>query len=86
MYTALGGVPLYWTYITKGLSSSQCIEKLCFQEDSPLCTEFGRLFDSLFEDPEPYKDLIRGIAKHRSGIGQAELIKKSKLPNGGTTV
>lgn len=31
-------------------------------------------------------DLIRTIAKHRYGIGQAELIMKSKLPDGGSTV
>ncbi len=86
LYTVLGGVPLYWTYLAKGLSSSQCIEKLCFQGDSPLCTEFDRLFASLFEDPEPYKDLIRVIAKHHSGIGQSALIKEAKLPSGGSTI
>ena len=41
---------------------------------------------SLFEDPKPYTDLIRIIAKHRYGIGQSELIAKSKLPDGGNTV
>ncbi len=30
-------------------------------------------------------DLIRIIAQHRYGIGQADLITKSKLPPGGTT-
>ena len=31
-------------------------------------------------------DLIRIIAKHRYGISQFELIAKSGLPDGGTTV
>ncbi len=48
--------------------------------------EFERLFGSLFEDAKPYIELIRTIAGYRYGIGQAELIAKSKLPDGGNTV
>lgn len=86
LYIVLGGVPLYWSFIQKGDSAHQSIDKLCFQSDGSLVKEFGRLFDSLFEDPKPYVELIRIIAKHRYGIGQAELIAKSKLPDGGNTV
>lgn len=86
LYTVLGGVPLYWSFIRKGLSAQQCIDELCFQRNGPLVGEFERLFESLFEDPKPYIELIRFIAKHRYGIGQAELITLSKLPNGGGTI
>ena len=86
LYIVLGGVPLYWSFIQKGRSAHQSIDELCFQNDGPLVKEFRRLFESLFEDAKPYVDLIRKIAKHRYGIGQTELIKKSKLPNGGNTV
>lgn len=86
LYIVLGGVPLYWSFIRKGLSASQSIDTLCFQNDGPLVKEFDRLFDSLFEDAKPYKTLVRTIAKHRCGIGQALLISESKLPDGGTTV
>jgi len=86
LYIVLGGVPLYWSYVRKGFSAHQCIDELCFQSDGPLVKEFKRLYESLFEDAKPYMDLIRIIAKHRYGIGQAELIKKSKLPDGGNTV
>lgn len=86
LYIVLGGVPLYWSFIRKGRSAHQCIDELCFQNDGPLVSEFGRIFTSLFEDPKPYTDLIRIIAMHRYGIGQAELIEKAKLPDGGTTV
>ena len=86
LYIALGGVPLYWSFIEKGHSAHQCIDRLCFQSDGPLVKEFERLFESLFEDPKPYVDLIRIIASQRYGIGQAELITKSKLPDGGNTV
>lgn len=86
LYTVLGGVPLYWTYVRKGLSAQQVIDELCFQSDGILVKEFERLFSSLFEDPKPYMDLIKIIAQHRYGIGQSDLINKSKLPSGGTTV
>lgn len=86
LYIVLGGVPLYWSFIRKGRSAHQCIDELCFQSDGPLVKEFGRLFESLFEDAKPYVELIRTIAQYRYGIGQAELISKSKLPDGGSTV
>ncbi|MBF5058664.1 AAA family ATPase [Candidatus Neptunochlamydia vexilliferae] len=86
LYVVLGGVPLYWSFIQKGQSAHQCIDELCFQNDGPLIKEFDRLFQSLFNDPAPYIDLIRIIASHRYGIGQAELIAKSKFPGGGGTV
>jgi uncharacterized protein len=86
LYTVLGGVPLYWSFVRKGYSAHQCIDELCFQCNGPLVNEFERLFESLFEDPKPYKELIRFIAKYRYGIGQAELIALSKLPNGGGTI
>jgi len=86
LYTVLGGVPLYWSFVRKGLSAQQSIDELCFQRNGPLVSEFERLFESLFEDPKPYTGLIRFIAKHRYGIGQADLIALSKLPNGGGTI
>lgn len=86
LYAVLGGVPLYWSFVRKGLSARQCIDELCFQMNGPLVKEFERLFQSLFEDPKPYADLIRLIAKHHYGLGQAELIAKAKVPDGGTTV
>lgn len=86
IYTVLGGVPLYWSFVRKGLSAKQCIDELCFQSNGPLVREFERLFQSLFEDPKPYTDLLRMIAKHHYGLGQAELIVKAKVSDGGTTV
>ena len=86
LYTVLGGVPHYWSFIRKGRSAHQCIDELCFQQNGSLVNEFGRLFESLFEDPKPYVELIRFISEHRYGIGQSELIALSKQPNGGGTI
>lgn len=84
-YIFLGGVPLYWTFIERGRSACQSIDELCFQADGPLVKEFDKLFDSLFEDPQPYTDLIRTIAKNQYGIGKTLLVKKSNQPEGGST-
>jgi hypothetical protein len=73
-------------FIRKGRSAHQCIDELCFQKNGPLVNEFELLFESLFEDPKPYVELIRFIANHRYGIGQSELISLSKQPNGGGTI
>lgn len=86
LYSVFGGVPLYLSYIRKGCSAHQCIDELCFQSHGALVNEFDRLFASLFEDPHPYVDLIRIIAQKRYGIGQADLITKSKLSRGGNTI
>src|SRR5579872_973143 len=67
LYIVLGGIPLYWSFIQKGRSAHQNIDELCFQNDGPLVKEFGRLFESLFEDPKPFVELIRIIAGHRYG-------------------
>lgn len=86
LYTVFGGVPLYWSFVKKGQTANQCIDEVCFQPDGSLVKEFNRLFESLFVDAKPYIELIRVIAKQRYGIGQAELIAKSKLPDGGGTI
>ncbi len=86
LYTILGGIPLYWSFVRKGLSAHQCIDELCFQSSGPLVKEFGRLFQSLFEDPKPYIDIIKVLAKHHYGVGQSKLIAQAKIPDGGTAV
>lgn len=86
LYTVLGGVPLYYSFIRKGFTAHQNIDELCFQRGGPLVKEFERLFESLFEDPKIYIELIRTIAQYRYGIGQADLIEKMQLPDGGNTV
>ena len=41
LYTVLGGVPLYWTFVRKGLSAPQIIDELCFQREGALVKEFS---------------------------------------------
>src|ERR1700741_899021 len=48
LYMVLGGIPFYWEAVKKGLSASQNIDKLCFDTNGILISEFNNLFRSLF--------------------------------------
>ncbi|PCI36680.1 MAG: AAA family ATPase, partial [Thiotrichales bacterium] len=55
------------------------------QENGVLHSEFDRLFDSLFDGAEVYKDLIRIIAEKREGVARSYIEASSKyLSKGGT--
>ncbi len=86
LYMVIGGIPHYLSQIRKGLSASQIIDELCFQSNGTLFNEFERLFGSLFQESDIYFMLTKIIARHRQGIGQAQLIKESKAPPGGRTI
>jgi hypothetical protein len=84
IYMFCGGVPYYLTYIKKGKSAAQLIDKMCFQEDGVLYNEFDKLFDSLFEEAEIYKGIIKTIAKKREGIPRSQIEEIAFLTKGGT--
>ncbi len=86
LYMVIGGIPHYLSQIEKGKSTAQCIDELCFQKNGLLFSEFDRLFASLFNESDVYLKLCQTIAKYRYGIGQAQLIKESKVSLGGRTV
>lgn len=83
LYMVTGGIPYYLLTLKKGLSSTQLIEQLAFQHNSPLFKEFDNLFSSLFTDSETYVELLRIIAKNRYGIGKEEIVKQSQFSSGG---
>jgi predicted AAA+ superfamily ATPase len=86
LYLVVGGIPHYLALVRKEQSAHQCIDELCFQKGGALVKEFSRLFASLFSEAAAYEKLIRVIAKHHSGVGQAELIQKSSASDGGRSV
>ena len=83
IYMAMGGIPHYLKEISKGLSAAQNINEICFQKDGLLFDEFDMLFHSLYEEPETYVNIIRTIAKKPKGISRKELIKATKITEGG---
>jgi hypothetical protein len=79
----LGGVPHYLEKLSKGLSASQNIDKLCFSKDGVLNDEFNQLFASLFDDSERHMKLVKTLAKSNKGITRNELINQSKISSSG---
>jgi hypothetical protein len=75
LYMMMGGIPYYLSYVEKGLSAAQIIEKLAFTEQGILFAEFDNLFSSLFDHSESHIQIIKIIASRRYGIGQRELLK-----------
>lgn len=75
VYLAMGGVPYYLSAIERGESASQAIERLAFQSDGLLFSEFQNLFSSLFDEHAIYVDFIRLIAAHRYGLAQEDIFR-----------
>jgi len=83
LYMALGGVPHYLKEIKPGKSAAQNIDAICFSEQGLLKNEFSRLYPALFEKSENHIKIIRALANKRSGLERAEILEKTKMPNGG---
>ena len=83
LYMVLGGIPFYWEQIEKGLSATQNIQQLCFEKNGLLRTEFTNIFKSLFLHAENHERIIEALAKKSMGLTREELIRLTKLENGG---
>lgn len=84
LYMVLGGIPFYWDEVSKELSAAQNIEQICFSENGLLRTEFPKLFSSLFTNADRHIAIINVLAKKAKGLTRHEIIKGSKLPDGGS--
>ncbi|MGC4103074.1 AAA family ATPase [Ferruginibacter sp.] len=84
LYMVLGGIPFYWDEVSKGLSAAQNIQQLCFSQNGLLRTEYPNLFNSLFSNAERHMAIVNALAKKAKGLTREEIIKGSKLPDGGS--
>lgn len=85
IYMAVGGIPKYLTYVERGLSSLQIINKICFK--GPLLDEFNELYSSLFEEHERYISVIRALAGRNCGLTKTEIFEATEItPGGGMNV
>jgi uncharacterized protein len=83
LYMVLGGIPFYWDEVSKALSATQNIQEICFSEGGILRTEFKNLFPSLFKNAERHIAIVQALAKKTKGLTREEIIKGSKLTDGG---
>lgn len=83
-YMILGGIPYYWSYLKRGYSVCQNIDRLFFSENAPLKDEFQALYHTLFRSPENYLKVIEALTRRQTGMTREELIQQTKLKDGGT--
>ncbi len=81
LYMAIGGVPKYLTYVERGLSASQNINKICFK--GPLKKEFEELYSSLFDNHKHHVAVIRAIASRNQGLTKTEISIATGISPGG---
>ena len=72
-YMAMGGVPFYLKRLNVKESVSQNIDRLFFEEDAPLRTEFDELYNALFASADAYISVVRALSKHRQGMLRQEI-------------
>ena len=78
-YMVMGGVPFYWSYLEKGQSLSENIDRMFFAPKGELSNEFAVLYRSLFKTPEPHLAIIKALSGCKSGLTRDCILKKSAL-------
>ena len=85
LYMILGGIPYYWSFLRKGLSVAQNVDRLFFSETAQLRDEFEALYAILFKRPENYIKVIESLSDGRkAGMTRDDILRESKLTDGGT--
>ena len=79
----MGGIPYYLSYIEKGTSLAQNIDRLFFSKSGKLQLEFERLFKSLFSDAGKYIKIVQALSTRREGLTRKEIVEKTGITSGG---
>jgi predicted AAA+ superfamily ATPase len=83
IYMVMGGIPFYLEHIKKGESPTICIERMCFLEGGILKNEYENLYKAIFENPINHESIVEVLANSKGGLTREEVIKKSKIQEGG---
>jgi len=82
-YMVMGGVPYYWSFVERGYSMSQNIDKIFFGQNAPLKREFDYLYASLYRRPDQYISIVRALGMHKAGLTREELLKYTGIADSG---
>lgn len=83
-YMIMGGIPYYWSLLNRRLSLAQNIDELFFDaHGGGLTLEYNQLYASLFNNPEPYMQLVTAMATKSKGLTRDEISTKLKIKSGG---
>lgn len=78
-YMILGGVPYYWSFLQKGQSVAQNIDRMFFRERGELTNEFHALYASLFKRPANHIAIITALASKKAGMLREEILRQTQL-------
>lgn len=85
-YMIMGGSPYYLNCFNPTLSLAQNIDMLFFNPKAKLGDEFGRLFNSIFDDAEGCMKIVRILGERHAGYTREEIASKAGInPNGDFT-
>lgn len=83
-YMIMGGIPFYWSMMKRNLSMAQNIDALFFSHDAEgLTHEYRQLYASLFNNPEPYMNIVEALARKTRGMTREEISKIIEVKTGG---
>ncbi|MDR1342740.1 MAG: ATP-binding protein [Prevotellaceae bacterium] len=82
-YMIMGGIPYYLEQLERSLGLDQNIDKLFFKKNAVLRNEYSKLYASLFKKPENYIKIIEVLAQKRKGLTREEIVKFSRISDGG---
>ena len=82
-YMVFGGIPYYWSFLRKGESLAQSIDRLLFSQNGPLRHEFLELYSSIFKSEDAYMNIVTTLAKKKTGMPMNELSSSVGVPKGG---
>lgn len=82
-YMIMGGIPYYWSFLEKGLSLSQNIDRIFFAKDAPLEQEFDYLHAALFAKPDLYIKIVSTLGRKKAGMTREELLKETNCADSG---
>ena len=85
LYMVMGGVPFYLESIQVNRSVAQNIDRLFFSEGGLLSGEYMNLYRSLFRRYDKHTAVVEALSQKAGGLTRKEILKLTKLPNGGTT-
>ena len=83
IFMIVGGIPFYLSKIEKGLSISQNIDCMFFNENATLKNEFTNLYAALFRNSDDYVKIIEALGKKGKGLLRSEIALISKISTGG---
>ena len=83
-YMIMGGIPFYWSMLKKELSQPQNIDSLFFSDEvEGLSHEYEQLYASLFNNPEPYMQVISTLATKNKGLNRDEIARIGGIKSSG---